>query len=113
MTSVSAEHYSYARREKVRSKTLFKSAAYEEVLFNLDVGVTVSFECVHDVEKFVGEIDRNNNFCINDRGNKIKITVYRTKNICSVDECGSTANQKFDGNWLCDSHLNSYTERYI
>lgn len=111
--SVEAPVYSNEREETIRSERISKSEL-SPVSLSLGVGGEVRInDVIEDIEKYVGPISRGNEWRITESQYHYSITVYRTKKVCTVDDCASTASQKFDGNWLCDNHLDSYTARHF
>lgn len=100
------------KEETLRTERVPK-ARLSNVSIPLSCGGEIRLSVLEDVEEYVGEIQRRNDFRVTESGDYYRITVYRTKRVCEKSGCHSTADSKFDGNWLCESHLSSYTAQYI
>jgi len=99
-----------SREETLRTEKVQRTEL-ESVTIPLSVGGSVTLQILEDVEEYVGSIAPNNHFNVSDRGGYFRVRVYRKKKVCTVGDCATTAEQKFDGNWLCPQHLDSYTAR--
>lgn len=100
------------KKETIRTERI-KKTELAEVAVPLSAGGEITLKVLEDVEEYVGKISPQNNFSVKERTNGFVIAVYRTKQICDVNGCHSTATTKFDGAWRCESHLNSYTARHF
>lgn len=96
----------------VRTDRVYKSNA-DSITIDLGIGGSISLSYLEDVEEHVGEIESGNEVTITERDNRYGIKITRKRHVCDVGGCSTTAESKFDGTWLCESHLNSYTARNI
>jgi hypothetical protein len=111
--SVETASYINTREETVRTERVSKTTL-SSVSLSLAIGGEAVFEEVlEDVEEYVGPIDKNNEYKVTEHASYYLIKVYREQNVCEVGDCHTTASHKFDGTWLCDNHVDSYTARYI
>jgi len=100
------------KEETVRTERVSKAWLSDEVV-SLSIGGEVRLSHLMDAEEYVGEVAPKNDVRIVERSKHFLITVYRTKRICENSSCRATAESKFDGTWLCQSHLSSYAAQYI
>lgn len=101
-----------SREEVIRTEKVQKPAQKEKTV-SLSCGGQARLSVLTDVEEFVGEVGRKNDYRISEYPTYYTITVYRTKEVCEKSACTATAESKFDGTWLCDTHMSTYTAQYI
>lgn len=110
--SVNETVASNEKEKTVRTERVPKSRLSNEVV-SLSIGGEVRLSHLMDAEEFIGEVAQKNDVRIIERSKYLLITVHRTKRICENSTCRATADSKFDGTWLCESHLSSYAAQYI
>lgn len=108
-----AEHGMLFSTDEVIEKVKVRKSNADTIRLPLSVGGEVRALVFRDAEEHVRPPERGEYIEVTEGEHVFFVKLCRKTQMCGVDDCVNTATQKFDGNWLCESHLNSYTSRHV
>jgi len=109
--SAESQSANFHRERKELHRVMKSNADFLSVPLMIGGEVKTSF--IEDVREHIGPIENGHGYTVKERRSYFVIEIYHDQPLCSVTDCPSVGNHKFDGNWLCDKHLNSYTEKHF
>lgn len=106
-----ATEYTFSSSDSTRVRV--DRLTWQHFDLSLDVGGRVIVSHIPEIEQASPELDKfdldNSNVSMSFRGGYLHVQ-KKTKR-CSVDGCGSKGKNRYNGNNLCDHHLQTYTAR--